>query len=867
MFFKKDRSWPLIFHALCVVYGLGLLIWHPVVTFPFGEAGHLDLWRHGLLFMLRWPLVLLGVLLSTVVLTQNILLRRRIDRTPSVALSYTEAGMRRSWPVGLLPIAGILLLLGDILPPGITANAILFVPVLVMSLMLMSRVEVFLQQPVRYRGHEWTALILVASTIAYAALGMGLALFSDKRSPEHVGDEGHYLMQAESLWEDHDLDIRNNFLKSKNQLGGDFNDQIEYLDGRQELSPAEEDAHRSYTHISIRSLGDHWYSFHPQGLAFLLAPSFAFDGVPGQLIRYFILGLIAALGNVAMYKIARELGAGRNAALVTVAGFGLSIYWAIYSARALPEVLGATLLLWLFWCVLAQVREPRSTAWLGAGCLLCLPMAHERFLAPALMGFGFYGLFGLASPERWEHKFRRLFLFTLVSVAGLLAWWVWRMGLYEGGFNYDPESTTAAILFGYPLGMWGIIADWRGVVAMLPAFMWLAAAWIAFWLHARWRRETRNLRHADYALAIALTFVACLVTSCSNGSYVGGKCLPGRYILTVVPLLVPIAAVMFERVSISARWWYLCLCLVSTMLLAMVLIWLPEIGRGFIFPVTSLRDMHPALAGLFNPHVTFLYPEGGFGSLQGWATAYVLSGIGLTVVMMFTAHLRLAGPFAAGIVFLVGMAASQIQLQQPTTPEGFVRVAGVDGQFAKHLARVSMNHVDFKGSVTGASNLLDFASVTFRDVADIVDKISVTTKDLGARTVGRAVSQPRMENNDWDGRGYGWTTLTAPHDPNRGDHILRIRGEMSGSATAALAIREGSRTLMEVPLPVDDGKVDHHVHFNCSGWRGHLYILLRLDDGKGTFQLTDMAWLPFHESLVFQTGLHLPENLIRADRD
>lgn len=851
---------------MCLVYGLLFLIWHPVVMFRFEGHGELAMWCHGLIFMLRWPLVLLGVFLSATTLTLNIRLRRRIDRTPSVALSYTEASMRRSWPIGLLPIAGILLLLGDLLPVGFSAHAIYFIPALVVSLMLMSRVEDFLELPVRYKGHEWSGLIFIASTLLYASLGVVLALYSDPDSGEHVGDEGHYLTQAESLYQDKDLDIKNNFLSKHDKFGRDYDDQKAVLDGKHALTPEEELAHRSQIHVSTRSRDGHWYSFHPYGLSLLIAPSYALgDGLAALIVRYLILGLIGALGNVAMYKLARELGVERNASLVVISGFALSIYWAIYSARALPEVLGATLLLWLFWAVLAQARQPWFAVRLGALCVTYLPMAHDRFLAPALMGFGFFGLFGLMGKEKVGAKLMRLSVFTLLCAAGLACYWVIQCYLYDGGLKYDPQVMTRDILFGYPLGMWGIIADWRGVMPMLPLFMWLAAGWLGWWVTVRFGRDARNFLHADFALAVLITFLVCLVTSCCNGSYVGGKCLPGRYILIAIPLLVPGAAVMFERSSITCRWWYLFLSLLSTTILVMVLIWLPEIGRGFIFPITNLRILHPVLDGLFNPYVNFLYPYEGVGTLQHWATAYVVTGIVLTFAAMFMSRLRLAGPLLCGIIFLVGMASHEVQLSVPTTPEGFTKIAGEDGQFARHMSRVSMNGVYFRGAVTNVPALLDFAHLTFRDFKVAKDKIGITTKDLGQRTKGNVISQPNLETNDWAGRNLAWTTLTAPHHPSRGNHLLHIRATVEGDVTPYLAIREGSHDVFsEQALPVVDGVLDQIVLFNCTGWRGDLYMLMRLGDGKGNIRLETLEWLPHNNSMVAGTGLDLPPNTLSA---
>ena len=55
------------------------------------------------------------------------------------------------------------------------------------------------------------------------------------------------------------------------------------------------------------------------------------------------------------------------------------------------------------------------------------------------------------------------------------------------------------------------------------------------------------------ATALVLTFVAVLLTSCTNAAALGGACVPGRYLLVVLPLLLPGTAHLLARGTPAAR--------------------------------------------------------------------------------------------------------------------------------------------------------------------------------------------------------------------------------------------------------------------------------------------------------------------------
>ena len=157
--------------------------------------------------------------------------------------------------------------------------------------------------------------------------------------------------------------------------------------------------------------------------------------------------------------------------------------------------------------------------------------------------------------------------------------------------------------------------------------------------------------------------------------------------------------------------------------------------------------------------------------------------------------------------------------------------------------------------------MFDVFKLTFSDLTTATVPVGVTTSNLGARMVGRMVSQPKLEVNDWDGRGFCWMTLTAPFKPAPGAQILHIEATHDSNATPVFVLRQGSRTLFEGPLAVNNGMIEENFGFRCKRYAGNLYILVRLADGEGTFTLKDMYWTPYGEGLVKDTNIVLPGNL------
>lgn len=459
-------------------------------------------------------------------------------------------GLAVLWPLVFAPLPLIAYFYGDLLPPVWLANLLFYLPILILSLViapLLTRLSVGTEPA--GRGKLSATAVVAGTTLLFFLTG----LYYTHSCGEHAGDEGHYLILATSLFEDGDLDIRNNL---ENEVGAE---------NLQRLGP-------DYLHVSPASRPPHWYSAHAPGLAFLLAPF-----VPGgNVARHGVLGLIAGLACGAMWLLCRRAGASPPACGIALTAFGLSLYWCVYASRALPEVLGAALVAWLCWSVLAQAEYPWRTTCLALVCCAFLPWVHIRFYPLALAGLALYPLYGLRTAEPCARRWLRLGIFLLAGLGSVAVYRFIQYRMYEGGFSHS----VGELLFHYPRGLWRIFTDPAGLLNILPLAFWMGAATLVWLAVGRTRRGV--------TLALIGLFATAWLTACAVPNYFGGSTVGGRFLVVVMPLLLPAAAALWDQVTPAARWWFVFLALISMALLVLELLHLPQLGRSFSYPYNEL---------------------------------------------------------------------------------------------------------------------------------------------------------------------------------------------------------------------------------------------------------------------------------------
>jgi hypothetical protein len=644
-------------------------------------------------------------------------------------------------------------------------------------------------------------LMLLLSTLLYWRLGV----YFTESVGAHSGDEGHYLVQARSLYHDHDLDIRNN------------------------LGEAADIAGPSALHVSPHSRHGKWYSWHPPGLAFLLAPT-----EPGGVeARHLALGLVAGLGMTALYLLCLRLGAAPGGTALALLFLGGSVYWGIYASRALPEVLGASLAIAALLTALTQDRFPWCSAVLAAFLCTGLAWAHTRFIPLAVTLAGCYGLQGLLlHGEPWPRRLLRLTVFTLLSLLGAAGYLAFAFAHFRGGSGYPVQT----LLFSAPIGLWHALASSRGILYAFPVFACALAACIVL-------LTTR--RHGLYPAFALLCFLSIYLTSCST-PYTGGSSLSGRHFVVVVPILMAGLACVLPGAGPGFRALACYLGLLSVCALVEELTVLERFFKSFNDPL-RLDVAHPMFRGLLRP----LYNRYETLELLPAALLYPLALV-LGVVPRLPRAVQTAGLTALAAVTIACGLGPALARRQPCSP----------GRTAWLLEQQDLQrcHVNTEGRTAKARSLMQFSNRLYGEEPRIL-----TTERSGDVHEGLYISAPRLPVNDWAGRGYRWATLAEPFSTGKGTRALHLVGELTGDIAIELAIREGSHTRITRAY-APGSRIDDTLIFDAED-TGHLYILARISDGSnGTFICRPMQYSPVSRKLLTAANLVLPTALNRDHR-
>lgn len=349
------------------------------------------------------------------------------------------------------------------------------------------------------------ALLVVAAFVAFAAVGRH---YSEGLHPS--GDEPHYLLMAQSLAREGDLDLRDNFER------GDFREYVPDM---------------AAPHYGAPRADGRPFPAHSPGLPLLLAPAYALGGRAACVV---LMALLAALTVAQVAPLARGLGASDSAAAfaaLAACGLPLGIYaFHVYTEVPSALALAATLRLLLG----DDTRRRPALAAAGAALLAStLPWLHVKMVPVA-------AILGLLAAVRLRGRPRLVFVAVAgLMAAGFLAYYASVFGratplaLYGGGLprGVEPAPLRAAA---------GLLLDRSfGLLPHAPVFL-LALAGLPRLLALAARRHPAALAHV-------LVAVAALVPVLSWRMWWGGQCAPARFLVPLVPTLAAAIALRLSR--------------------------------------------------------------------------------------------------------------------------------------------------------------------------------------------------------------------------------------------------------------------------------------------------------------------------------
>jgi hypothetical protein len=644
------------------------------------------------------------------------------------------------------------------------------------------------------------------SVIAYGIFILVAGLYFTKKIGCTAGDEIHYLVQLESLISRSSLELSNEMAPLIAEYGHSC---------------------LSYSHVKENLEGKR-YSYHSFGLPILAWP-FGYLGVFG---RQLILAIIAALAAAGCRAICLEVKAAPKFTSILTWALALSYIWAMYSIRFLPEILGCGLVAWGCWALVAQNRKRWTATIVAAICCGFLPYAHIRWAPASLVIAAFLGLEGLfIKGERLRSKFIRLLTFSIIYAAFGLMLLSIHARLYSGSQAYSYEK----VFLSYPLAMWGMFIDRRGLFGLLPVLLWFVVS-IPYVC-------TMGKRAALRALESATILVATLITSCSTAAALQGVCIPGRYLLTAMPALLAPAALALSRCNRAARIWLYYLASMPVLFYIFVGSWMrgshisffrvPEKLRGYIGFHTYWEPLPSLLQGKTSEAIV-------------WASLFIL-GLMLFTALLFAFHRRPRLISVVSLLVLITAFAFGFKSDRLENSSGDTGIflLSKDRDWNHFFIKPHVEHPEIFATLTGQEP----------DRADPLTTLSDRIRT--AEDPYSFMSSSELPGNDWAGRKNRWHVIR----PNQirhnfdGSFAFRVSGHIN-RGSVRFAVLQGSH-LIEDDLLLGEGDFDFTWIVRTKKGRGFTQTLMSLEDNTGEVVVNFIQLAPYSPHMM-SSGFSFP---------
>jgi hypothetical protein len=429
------------------------------------------------------------------------------------------------------------------------------------------------------------------------------------------GDGPAYLMVAQSIVKDRDLDLRNNFAHRDylrffpvEMPGAVFGDSLGSRARGTQMAISQD-------HHTVPGANGEELARHDIGLSLAVLPGYAIAGRVGALVT---LNLIAAAAALAVFEIALFLG-GITAALHTWALFAFSAPVLAFAGELFPEIVGAAATTWAALLVLRySARRSYSLLFLIGVLLGLLPWICVRYwiIAGSLW---LVALLLLVASTQSLSRSRRVLGLLALGAPGLLSLglFAWFDRMHFG--TLLPNAGYIAIVSEQPqffrrvdIGLLGLMFDRGfGLLPVAPIYLVAAAGLLIL---------VRNERKCAAVLIVpALSYA--LFMSFSRYWY-GGWTPPARYVVAALGLVAPAIAIVVQNrrarlgaLALGVWSWGIAICYVAV-----------PVAR---FPSTIeftrngwqelVRGLGIDIAALFPSLVTASPAD--FGKLAAWAGA------------------------------------------------------------------------------------------------------------------------------------------------------------------------------------------------------------------------------------------------------
>jgi len=415
-------------------------------------------------------------------------------------------------------------------------------------------------------------LVLLVAAVALISGGPG----------SMTGDSPHYLAASDSISRDRDLDLTNQY-----EPGSD------YL-----FAPDQASGH------AVPGRDGKLFPFHPLGLSLLYAPIVGpvqalVRRVPEPVLTMLrwdraragrdLLSLTMACLWIACALMTRELalrlGVERRQATVVVAVAFLTPPLLNHSILIFSEIPAAALTLAFVLLMLGQ----RRLSWLPFVPLALLPWFHLRYSVIALAGFAWW----LASAWTSSESPRRsLWIGSGVALGSVFVLCAANWAMFETWslFGHYQDKATELALDGVLYRAARIAVDpHRGILVLAPFYLLAISG-------------GRQAAHVDrgYSLFVAAMAASTFLLASANQLWWGGYSPPARFLVPILPLLVPMLSFGIDQLRRRRMVWLAGVLFAWSLFLSVLLvsnpinIWSePETDRGVMARVLGLFGSDP----------------------------------------------------------------------------------------------------------------------------------------------------------------------------------------------------------------------------------------------------------------------------------
>ena len=426
-------------------------------------------------------------------------------------------------------------------------------------------------RPLRESLNGWGVIALVAPFAL--ALAAYLAVFLYMR-PDVTGDEPHYLLVAESIAYDGDVELTNDYASRDRTL---------HILPFFPLGP--------HLHAADYKGSGELRPLHGVGLSAVLAPAVAVGGVTGARL---VMVLIAALLADQLFRLLRDLGFRRRYRILAWASVVFCLPLLVFSSQIYPELPAALLVVVALRVIVQRVSSPAALA-LGSTASAALLWLHIRYLPVSLglfLGLAYAAFAGRRSGSEasaadgdgalrmrvraafsrsaetavsgWRTVTLPLVLPYAIGVALLgLAFLRWYGSLHPQApyaVFYDNSFGSSGWRFWYEYALADLLDPVIGWFPFVPVH-WLGLAALGCLI-------VRFGWPAAAALAVASGYELAL----ASGKLPIGFGLPARYLIIVIPLIAIPLVVAIQHVR-AAR-----------------ILFLPLLACSLVFAVAAVRE-------------------------------------------------------------------------------------------------------------------------------------------------------------------------------------------------------------------------------------------------------------------------------------